>query len=143
MVNSELVEVPNLFNFVGRHGLMVELQLNGVDGKPSLSYHDEFEAKEFHGGDVVHDSSALGELYTVSVRTVAQVGETKFTLVVPPVNLAGAHYVETVGIRTMRRFSNRITEGGAVMGQAESYRTCRLWGTASQVESLAPAATGH
>jgi hypothetical protein len=139
MATAHAVAVPNQFNLYGRGCLMIGLMTNGIDGKPSLTYHDESIAHEFHGDEVVHDSTQLGDLYTVTLWSKEKVGQLTFTVVIPPVNLVGLHHLETIGIRTIHRTADGITPGGALLGQAEAYRTCRLWGTATQVEPVATA----
>lgn len=122
----------NMFNLHGKRGLMVGLMTAGIDGRPSMSFHDEATSAVFHGDGVAVEATRLGRMYTVRILDEPDAGSVTFSVLIPSFDTAGPLHVETIGIRTMHR---EPTRGVPALGQQKSYRSYRLRGTATSVQS--------
>lgn len=129
---SDAIMQPNFFTLSGR-GVTITLLLNGVDGRPVLTYHDSHQATNFTGDEVTIEDTALGQLVSVTTVKSIDAGYTVLSMVLPTINLLGdQHHVDTIGVTS----AHRTTLIGPGHGQLASYHVIHLHGTASQVESL-------
>jgi hypothetical protein len=123
---------PNTYILSG-NGIHVTYMTRSIDGKPLLSYQDAATGTTFKGDQIRTVADEQSELASVSTRMAVDTGYTSFTLIVPRVHLAGgqAAHVSTVGIVGV----HRLTVDAPAIGQLDTYRTVRLSGTASIVDS--------
>jgi hypothetical protein len=124
---------PNLFSLTG-HGVSVTLALNGIDGKPLLTYHDSVRAQNFSDDEITFETSAgLVRTATVTIVRTVDVGFTTFTLLLPEINESAPapHPVQTYGITALH--ATPLIRIGRQ--QLTDYHVVRLHGTASTVES--------
>lgn len=121
---------PNLFSLNG-HDVSVTITLGGIDGKPSVSYHDSAHVLQFTGDQVTVEETGLGRLVTVTTVRTVDVGSTTFTVVLPALDLAGGNdRVTTIGVTTR----HRTTLGAIGHGQLTTYTVFQLEGTAAEAE---------
>jgi len=123
---------PNLFSLTG-HGVSVTLSLTGIDGRPTLTYHDSVRAQSFSGEEItIEDSAGLVRTATVTIVRTVDVGFTTFTLLLPEVNESapGPHPVHTLGITALH--ATPLIRIGRQ--QLTDYHVVQLHGTASTVE---------
>jgi hypothetical protein len=124
---------PNLFSLTG-HGVSVTLALNGIDGRPQLTYHDSVRAQNFAGEEITFEENAgLVRTATVTIVRTVDVGHTTFTLLLPFMNehVPGPQPVQTLGITTLHATS--LARVGRP--QLTDFHVLQLHGTASAVES--------
>jgi hypothetical protein len=133
-----MADQPNLFSLTG-DGVSVTLALNGLDGKPQLTYHDSVRAQNFSGDEITfEDNAGLVSTATVTIVRSVDVGFTSFTLLLPVINehAPGPQPVRTLGITTLHATS--LARIGRP--QLTDYHVLQLHGTASAVQSLTGAA---
>jgi hypothetical protein len=126
------VQQPNMFVLSGR-GVHVSYSSQSIGGGATLTYQDTQTGRTFSGTEIRTVTNEQSELETVSIRVSVDTGYTSFTLVVPRVNLEAGHaaHVDTVGVIGV----HRATVDTPTTGQLDTYRTVRLSGTASFVET--------
>ena len=125
---------PNSFILTGPETSVTYLA-DGFTGKPALTYEDQHVRETFTGSEIRSVSDESSELVSVSIRPLRDSGYTSFTLFVPRFNLVNGTptHVATLGIVGV----HRDTVDAPAVGQLDTYRTIRLTGTASHIETLA------
>jgi hypothetical protein len=121
----------NLFHLSGG-GRHVTVALNGIDGKPHVTYQDAHQTLTFKGDEIRQLDGDLGLIVSVSIRRTVDAGSTSFSVFLPHVNLPGEQTIpiRTEGITTVHRFS---LVPALNTGQLDSYSVTSLHGTAAHV----------
>ncbi|MGY3317457.1 hypothetical protein [Arthrobacter sp. TE12232] len=129
--NQTQVREANIYTLSGK-GIQVTFFSTGLDGQPSLSYHDTHLAKTFKGEEIRLVPAENGQLASVSRETSTDLGYTSFTLLVPRVNLIPGQnaHITTLGITG----THRLTITTPALGQLDSYEVTRFSGTASYAD---------
>ena len=123
---------PNLFQLSGAH-VHVTYATTGIDGKPSLSYHDAMRSLQFRGDELEITSSLLGTIVSVTILRTVDAGSTSFSVLIPHVNIdqGTPAPVHTRGITTIHRFS---LVPALDRGQLDTYTVTLLHGSAQVVD---------
>ena len=126
-----VVQEPNLYVLHGQD-LQVTLSTTSLTGQPRMTYHDAAQARQFSGDEITIEVTALGQLATVVLTSIPDLGSTTFSLLLPAVNVSGrgAQPISTLGITAV----HRTTIAGPPPGQSTTYRAIRLRGTADNVD---------
>jgi hypothetical protein len=125
------VREPNLYVLQG-YGLQVTLALSSFAGPPQLTYNDAAQARQFTGEEITFEDTVVGQLASVVLTRIPDLGTTTFTLVVPAVRLSagGSQPVTTIGITAVQR----TTIAGPPLGQTTTLQVTQLTGSADQVD---------
>jgi hypothetical protein len=123
---------PNLYQLSGHH-LHITYSPSGIDGKPSMIYHDSHQSISFKSNEIRTVECDLGTLVSVTLRTKPDVGSTTLSLVIPrmrisPTSVAAVH---TECITTVH--SMGFIRPEAVQGQLDTYTITNVQGTAQAV----------
>lgn len=123
--------VPNLFQ-VHNANLHISYSTSGIDGQPHFHYQDASQSLDFTRDQVRAETTGIGTLVSVRIRTTVDSGSTSFSLLVPTVNLHAnqSATIHTIGITTVHRFS---IIPALNTGQTELYSAVVLTGTAQHV----------
>lgn len=126
--------VPNLYDLAGE-GITVSYSTTGIDGKPRLSYKKGRQSLSFSGKEIESLETAIGTLVTVVIANVPDRGTTRFSLLLPAIQLPEKSRrvtVRAIGITTV----TATTIAGPPPGVQQTYKTAGLKGSAQQVEFL-------
>jgi hypothetical protein len=129
---GDSVTEPNLFQLSGSH-VHVTYATSGIDGKPSLAYHDAMRALQFRGDELEVTGTLLGTIVSVTIVRTVDFGSTSFSILVPRVNIdqGTPAPVHTRGITTIHRFS---LVPALDRGQLDTYTVTSLHGSAQVVD---------
>jgi hypothetical protein len=122
---------PNRFTLNGGT-LSVKLALAGFGGENHLTYKDSHHLMEFSGDEITIETTAFGQVATVTTMNTADIGQTSFSLIIPETDVAeGPHIVATIGLTTMHRRGH----GAYTPRQLRTFHVTELRGNAAYVES--------
>lgn len=122
-----MAQQPNFFQLSG-DGINISYSKTSLGGRPTFHYYDGTIKKDFLGEQIKAEDTVLGTLVSVTIEMTPDRGSTTFTVLIPRINLreTGPTEVDTQGITT----EHRITLGGPVMPQLETYTVHPLKGKA-------------
>ncbi|MCW2525772.1 MAG: uncharacterized protein JWM76_632 [Pseudonocardiales bacterium] len=131
-VTNAVIKAANQFELHGKR-TSVSLSLSQIDGGSQLTLHNSSGAHDFRDDAITIEETVLGSQFSVELSTAPDLERVTFSVVLPLVNLNGGNdFIDTIGVTA----THRTTIGGVGKGQLTTYRTIRLRGTASQVQSL-------
>lgn len=126
---------PNQYSLSNKQ-IKVEYSTSGIQGQPSLSYRERGQTSNFNGDQIRVQSTELGDLVSVTLKTTVDVGFSAFSLLIPAIEVSGPggqEAFETVGIQA----DHKTPLVQPPTGARTTYKTEKLKGTARIVEFLA------
>lgn len=131
MPQAPTTVTPNLYHLNGHH-LQVTYATSGIDGKPTMSYHDAHQSKSFRGDEIRAVECDLGTLVSVTLRMMPDVGSTSLSLFVPRMRIAPG---STAAIHTdcVTTLHSTPFAPQAALGQVDTYHVVSCQGTAQHV----------
>ncbi|MDQ2731099.1 MAG: hypothetical protein M3Y56_05525 [Armatimonadota bacterium] len=122
---------PDEFELKGT-GVEITYSTTSFVGTPRLNYTHGGKHKTFTGTEIQSESTALGQLVTVTLEAIPDYKSDILTLVIPQINLEGndGHF-GTFAVLTTERTSRGGPSG--VRGPVQSYQVIQLQGVAKSV----------
>jgi hypothetical protein len=80
---------PNYYEFAGSKGTRITYSAEGPSSQSQLSYHDDKLDLTFNGDQIRVLDTEIGQLVTVTLSDIADVGNLKLTLLLPLIDLRG------------------------------------------------------
>ena len=121
----------NLFE-LSSAAIQITYSASSFTGLPLFSYRDSSRNLQFSGDEIRCETTAIGELRTVTLEQIPDLRTVTFTLIVPVVNVLPASsgtYTQVPGITT----TTHTTIAGPVLGAEMTYSQVNLIGTAQVV----------
>jgi hypothetical protein len=123
----------NLFDVSGP--IRVNFSRSSFTGRPQLSYQDTEFDLNFQGEELEIVNTQIGDLVTVTLRSIPDAVDRRITLLVPTVRVAAGEQVEfeTVLLETLDRSGAFVPAPGPA-GALQRYRVHELQVTAQHVD---------
>ena len=125
---------PNQFALHG-DGASITYSTTSLAGVAQFNYQDKDHSVNRSGDDIRIEETEIARLVTIDIERVPDAYDRSVTLLVPIINVqepGGEVAVQTVAVVTTDR-SSALTGPRGVVGQAQTYETLCLEGTAQRV----------
>lgn len=125
---------PNLYTLHG-FGVKVVYATTSISGKPILTYTSPLGSHEFTGPGIEVTQSPIGQVVSVVVEEIPDMGCTRLAVLLPTVRLSTQHtetHITAEAVLTQSRGAG--ISGQLPEGQLDHYSVHRLFGTAAFVQ---------
>lgn len=125
---------PNHYDLHG-FGMHITYSTSSIAGKPLLSYQAGQESLNFSGDQITVTKTPLGQLVSVVLQVIPDLGQTTLGLLLPavllPDNPASLHITAEA---IVNRAAGMTIAGPIPVGVVDHYSVHRMFGTAKTVE---------
>lgn len=118
-------EQVNLFK-LSSGSIQITYSSTSLTGQPQLSYHDNNINRLFRGEELRLQDTEIGQLITVTLERIPDMGTVTFTLILPHIVGIGPLEIQVPGILT----TAHTTIAGPRLGAEKTYSVENLRGTA-------------